>query len=522
MRTPVAAFDASRNLRGKPFRSLCYAPHVQLSFSPNGDVSACCISRSHVLGNVQTDALDDIWKGPRIEAFREMLRDYAFPSGCESCRWSLEAENFVDHPIRYFDDVPIAEGGEWPSRLEFALSNTCNLGCVMCNGEFSSVLRAKEGLPPLPRAYGESFFSDLARYLPHAKSLTFLGGEPFLQPEAFRIWDMLIDRNLGIPCHVTTNGSIYDRRVERALHHLPFDIAVSVDGVTKETIESIRVNVKYETLMENIERFNGYARGRADRFPALRRPRLQLNYCVMRQNWREVGDFFLFAEELGCAVWKVFVTNPPGCSLFTLPPGELEPVVSALEVRSEEMNERLTLNRDVWFAMVEEARNHLGQKPVSLLDRVTLETGDFSGAPRKGTPEKLVRAWRLNARGHYEEAAREVESIPEDDTYCYQARCALAEFRIGLGDYDGSERALDHALTFSDRRPEAYLIRAWLNVTRGDMGVALEAARQAAAAGARLREVESRFVDDVLVQRLMRYQTLAAALEARWTPRPPV
>jgi hypothetical protein len=76
MRESFEAFDAARDLEGKPFRSLCYAPHVQLSFSPNGDVSACCMSRSH--------RLDDIWHGERLRQFRDQLRRYVFPSGCES------------------------------------------------------------------------------------------------------------------------------------------------------------------------------------------------------------------------------------------------------------------------------------------------------------------------------------------------------------------------------------------------------------------------------------------------------
>ena len=392
MATPFAGFEATRDLKGKPFKSLCYAPDVQLSFSPNGDVSACCISRSHPLGNVQNDGLDEIWHGQRIETFRKMLHAYALPTGCESCQWSLEAGRFADHPIRSFDDVAISDGVEWPTRLEFALSNTCNLACVMCTGEYSSVLRAQEGLPPIPHAYGEDFFSDLGRYLPHTKSLSFLGGEPFLQRECHRIWDMLIEMGLGIRCEVTTNGSIYDERVERVLHHLPFNIAVSVDGVRKETVESIRVNVKYEVLMENIRRFNSYARGDSDRFPALRRRRLQLNFCVMRRNWQEASDFFLFAEDSGCAVWRVFVTNPPSCSLFTLPKAELEPIVRSLEARSDEMERRLTINREVWFALVEEARAHLRDRPARLIDSLTRGTGRSRWRRRAAAP--------ANSSGH--------------------------------------------------------------------------------------------------------------------------
>ncbi len=520
MEIPFARFDATRNLKGKPFKSLCYAPDVQLSFSPNGDVSACCISRTHPLGNVQNDRLDEIWHGRRIETFRKMLHAYTLPTGCESCQWSLEAERFADHPIRSFDDAPISDGVEWPTKLEFALSNTCNLACVMCSGEYSSVLRAHEGLPPIPPAYGESFFSDLARYLPRTRSLTFLGGEPFLQKECHRIWNMLIDMELGIPCDVTTNGSIYDQRVERVLNHLPFNIAVSVDGVSKSTVENIRVNVRYDVLMENIRRFNNYARGDSDRFATLRHRRLRLNFCVMRQNWREAGDFFLFAEDSGCEVWRVFVTNPSSYSLFTLPPGELEPIVESLEARSDEMERRLTINREVWFAMVEEARAHLGDRPVKLIDSLPRGTADPALAQQGGSPGKLVRAWQLRAQGRFEEARREVESIPDDDNYYYHAKCALGEFKMGLGDHDGAERELDEAFARAKKRPESHLIRAWLRVTEGKTNEAVLAARKATEATARLRDSESRFVEEVLVQRLMRHDDVAEALAARWARTP--
>src|SRR5206468_1414522 len=106
----------------------------------------------------------------------------------ESCKWSLDAGNYLDHPIRTFDDYEMDSEKRWPAKLEFALSNTCNLGCIHCSGSLSSVLRAKEGLPALPHLYGDQFFEDLARYLPHTKQLSFLGGEPFLQQECFRIW----------------------------------------------------------------------------------------------------------------------------------------------------------------------------------------------------------------------------------------------------------------------------------------------------------------------------------------------
>jgi hypothetical protein len=80
---------------------------------------------------------------------------------------------------------------------------------------------------------------------------------------------------------------------------------------------------------------------------------------------------------------------------------------------------------------------------------------------------------------------------------------------------------LDEALTITDKRPEAHLIRAWLLVIEGKMEPAVVAARHATESVARLREVEGRFIEEVLVQRLMQYEPLANVLAARWEPRPP-
>ena len=45
---------------------------------------------------------------------------------------------------------------QWPERLELALSNACNLQCVMCNGELSSSIRIhREHRTALPTVAGE-------------------------------------------------------------------------------------------------------------------------------------------------------------------------------------------------------------------------------------------------------------------------------------------------------------------------------------------------------------------------------
>jgi radical SAM protein with 4Fe4S-binding SPASM domain len=523
MRDLFKAFDKTRDLKDKPFKSLCYAPDLQLTFSPNGDATACCISRSHVLGNVRTERLDEIWHGERLRQFRRMLHDYVFPPGCESCKWSLEGGNYLDHPIRQYDDIgqfrrvgiAVDEGERWPAKLEFALSNTCNLGCIMCNGEYSSVLRAQEGLPPLPPVYGEEFFDDLRRYLPHTQTLAFLGGEPFLQKECYRIWDMLIDMGLAVPCHVTTNGSIYNDRVERLLETIPFNFSISVDGVTKKTVESIRVNVKYETLMQNVRRFNAYVRGNSDRHAKKRLPFLELNFCVMRANWHELADFFLFAEDIGAKVWSVLVTYPRECSLFSLPQDELRSIVAQLERETSRL-QKLKTNRNAWNGLVSELTKHVdeGTSPVDLI---------VQAAPRNraSAPDRLAssmeQAWRLMREGREEEALAAALRTPRTDPLYLKALALIGEIRTNRGDFEGAERALTEATELAPNHPEAYMRQAWLRYHQGRFAEGLAKLEVAGGCASKLAKVEDFITTELLRARatLLYHQgDTARAIEA--------
>ena len=253
----IKNYDAQRDFSNKAFRSGCYAPFVSLYFSTRGDVLACCKNETFVLGNVRKQRLDEIWKGGKISTLREALADYRFETGCEFCEWQIVGGAYRDAYPVIFEELPVESmEPEWPAMIEFAGSNTCNFECVMCYGELSSSIRAhRDGLPPLPKVYSEQFFQDLCKYLPYLRRAKFLGGEPFLASECFRIWDMMIEDGLKTPCHVTTNGSQYNAKVERVLEALPVSISVSIDGATKETLEKVRVNARYEELMENVHRF---------------------------------------------------------------------------------------------------------------------------------------------------------------------------------------------------------------------------------------------------------------------------
>jgi molybdenum cofactor biosynthesis enzyme MoaA len=356
-----------------------------------GNVLACCQNTTQRLGNITRTPLLDIWRGEAANELRAALVDYDLDLGCHFCHWQVDDTNNDGMFATVFDQyAATGTDPEWPSRMEFSLSNTCNLECVMCRGEFSSAIRShREQLPPLPSPYGDAFFTQLVPFLPHLVEARFFGGEPFLATESFRIWDLMIEAELEIPCSVTTNGTILTPRVERVLEHLPLSIGVSIDGTTRDTVEAIRVNASFDQIMANFRRFHAYAQERGTS--------LDLTFCLMRRNWQEFGDYLSFADEWGCGVFVNTVLYPSEESVYSLPASELDEVVRGLERDDARNQARLRRNRHVWdeeLARLQHWRARLDRRaegqPVSTTGwdrgRLFFEQGEVDGGSEQVPP----------------------------------------------------------------------------------------------------------------------------------------
>lgn len=349
-------YDAMRDFSNKAFKAVCYAPFNSMYFDSHGDVRVCCQNVTHLVGNVTQNTIREIWNSARMTQLREALINYDFSCGCRFCEWQLSDGAYSTSFMKKFDEFPIDQAApEYPQRMEFSVSNTCNLECLMCNGEWSSSIRSRrEKLPPLPKVYSDGFFEELRDFLPHLKRAKFLGGEPFLAQESLRIWDMMVELGCKAQCHVTTNGTQYNARVERILKALPVAVSISMDGATKETVETIRANAIYEEVMENFKRFHAYCRER--------KTYIGLTYSLQRLNWHEFGDYLLFGDQWGCEVIVNTVIKPLHCSLHVLPADELAVIVEALEKQNEEILPKLGKNKQVWVDQLQRLRNRLAQQ----------------------------------------------------------------------------------------------------------------------------------------------------------------
>jgi MoaA/NifB/PqqE/SkfB family radical SAM enzyme len=369
----------------KAFDSACYAPFVALELDPRGRAYACCANLLYPIGKVTDSSLQEIWHGRRAQNLRQALRERDFSSGCNVCKWHVE-HGKPDAVARTYDDLPVlSDLPPFPQRMTFALSNRCNLACVMCNGELSSRLRVAEGRPALPHVYGDSFFEELRTFLPHLRYAAFLGGEPFLSPENRRVWDELHALDHHIPLNVTTNGTIWNDLVEQTLERFPVSFNVSMDALDPELLASIRVGVDPGVLLTNARRFRDHAAARGTGFSFM--------FCLMSTTWQELPGMLHLADEWDVAIQVIHVSEP-GMSLEELTTGQLEEVLTSWERTDTSEGSTFGRQESTWQTELRQLRATIEERRRGA--EVTIRRAQpIAGAqlvPEAGAPRAAVAA----------------------------------------------------------------------------------------------------------------------------------
>lgn len=345
------AWETHRPGRDLGHSGVCVAPSVSIELDPTGWVYGCCANQLYPLGRIGVDRLPDLWNGPRARVLREALDRWDMSVGCGSCRWHIE-HGRMDPDAAVYDRFPVADQTlDGPQTMTFALSNRCNLGCLMCSPELSSTLRNQAGLPAIRNPYDDVFFDDLAAFLPGLRYAKFLGGEPFLIQEHHRIWDLMAEVGGPPRMQVTTNGTIWNDRVEQLLDSFRVDVTVSIDGATTGTYEAIRRGASFETVAANVDRFANAARRNGTE--------LRFCFCLMEQNSHELADMLRWADRLDAPV-SVNVVTDLGFALHDLPAGELGTVLDGW--RLDEEAGGFNLNAEVWATQVLQLETVLAER----------------------------------------------------------------------------------------------------------------------------------------------------------------
>lgn len=323
MKLTSSHFNAYNMQRKKEATTLpCWAPLKSMYFGFRGNTSVCCYNKVHVIGKYPEQSINEIWNSEAIGLIRDSLKQGDFSMGCEGCLELINAGNYNALPAKNFDDLP-QKSASYPSKIDFELSNECNLECIMCRGEFSSSIRRnREKLPPIASVYDAEFVQQLEEFIPYIHHSHFLGGEPFMIPIYLDIWERMNELNPSIRISVQTNGTILTDRIKKILSSMKFEIAISIDSIEEENYRFIRKNGELNKVISNIHYFRDYCQEQKTNF--------HISYCPMIQNWKELPKVIEFANSLNCEVFFNTVSHPKSCSLMALSSSELSNVIGVL------------------------------------------------------------------------------------------------------------------------------------------------------------------------------------------------
>lgn len=151
----VAAYDDSRTIWNKKY--LCHAPFNNMYFNSLGDVANCWLTFDNPERYDESRTIKEIWTGEKFSQLRKYIVAHELDKRCGTCSYYIKNGNFVTPLAKAYDNnYPLTD---YPSIMEFELSNLCNLECTMCTGLLSSSIRAKrDKLPPLKSPYGQSLW----------------------------------------------------------------------------------------------------------------------------------------------------------------------------------------------------------------------------------------------------------------------------------------------------------------------------------------------------------------------------
>ena len=313
----IAEYNVSR---GKPVTNhICHAPFTNMYFNVHGDCAPCWLTFIDPDSYPQK-SIREIWFGEKYQSLRKHLLQYDLTNKCNVCLKNLQGGNYTSVLAKAYD---VNEPAEYPSMMELELSNTCNLECVMCIGELSSSIRKnRERLPAMKNAYDDNFVEQLGEFIPHLKELRFNGGEPFLINEVFKIFAKVEKLNPKLKITIATNGTVMNYKVKEWLNKLNIHINFSLDSLTPDIYETIRVNAHFDRVMENFLFYRAYTKENNRTMCLMVNP--------MRNNWHEMPEFIRFVNKHNINIWFNTIHRPVEWSIWALPYEELSKLYEQL------------------------------------------------------------------------------------------------------------------------------------------------------------------------------------------------
>jgi len=271
----------------------CTSPFSEVRINHDGSMNFCHHAQSEYINkgeNISSMTIDEYFNQSVSVKERKMLLQGEKIKRCQKCynaeklnetyfrnRRNLQfgifpnkdfAQSFKESKIKEYIDNDYLQ----PHFYHISLSNLCNLGCIMCNGENSSVM-AKD-LKAASITHGDmptlldwttiknSWQSFLDHIVANKKIICvhFMGGEPLYHKKFYEFIDHCIDMKHHY-FHLTfvTNGTIVPKKdfIYKLRKFQSVQIEVSIEGFD-DSNNYVRFPSDWRVIKNNLEKYLNY------------------------------------------------------------------------------------------------------------------------------------------------------------------------------------------------------------------------------------------------------------------------
>lgn len=231
--------------------------------------------------------------------------------------------------------------------LIVTLSSRCNINCIMCE-----VRRTQWDIP-------QEVIGEVLGLLSYIESIIWQGGEPFLLDYFEEIFDKAC-KFPNLKQTIVTNGLLITEDWAQKLVNNNIELIFSIDGVTKEVYERIRVGARFDDVIRGIEIINR-ARGKA---PS-KNMSLRLHAVIMKSNYRQLEAFIDFAKAYGFdAIHLISIWGNPDSeeNIFHRQEKEALNYINAIRNRIEEKAKKYNIQLLNSLPVCEKRTNHIDEK----------------------------------------------------------------------------------------------------------------------------------------------------------------
>jgi sulfatase maturation enzyme AslB (radical SAM superfamily) len=345
-------------------------PFTGLATREDGAIKICC--RSQPIGWIQDESLESAWNNDKMKEVRKQIMCGDRPEVCRPC-FDLEDQGVESLRQRHINGViPEARINLYPNALdnlredytmpfefptmEIKLNNLCNLKCRMCNPldstswkdwEEVKLFYEKENnylvptvakLVRVPGQYigpfdnTDNWWASFEKLIPYFRRVEFAGGEPLMDPQHYKILDMLKPYAKNIEIKYATNGTTLGISRGRTIHDYwphfrSVAVNISIDGI-HDVYNYIRSNSNFTEVENNVKEIKSFSNVSrvVGAFTAQAGNILQAAECI---------EYFL--NEMGIVFYSHRVSYPNCLSAQVLP----QPLKDLAIQRLESIEQRL-------------------------------------------------------------------------------------------------------------------------------------------------------------------------------------